>query len=359
MFAILNYPKNKKEYKHVGINIQTLNSSTIYTNSNNSIILLFTGTIYNINILQKWLHLNDINEIIITLYQYYGIEYTLTLLEGVFTFLLLDQRINSSQQESIIYLVRDCVGLIPVYILRPLDSVKEITYIISTDYQYISQLHSPYHQILRLNQNCYKKFTLSHKVSSYWKLHNMIKKYSFQSILCDTRNNYLHNIQTLIIKAVEKRINHCIVNKKTIICILDNTYESSLITILINKLSTSFTCLSLYDTIIPSYIQCLGIMHTYLPENATIDYKQENCVFFSSYSANTMINNHIFSHDESVLKKDYIYHQYLKDASYINKTMESIEYPLLDVNFIHYFLSIDLEYKYSHNLIKTSFQSFF
>ena len=89
------------------------------------IILICNGEIYNYKKLFSLLpdHVRPITnsdcEIIIHLYKEFGIESTLQMLDGVFAFVLLDQRLTN--ETSKIYIARDPYGV------RPLYSMTEMT----------------------------------------------------------------------------------------------------------------------------------------------------------------------------------------------------------------------------------------
>ena len=86
----------------------------------NEKILICNGEIYNYKMLYNQLNIvpktNSDCEIIIYLYEKFGIEYTLNLLDGVFAFILID--INKKTA----FAARDPYGVRPLYILTTEDS---------------------------------------------------------------------------------------------------------------------------------------------------------------------------------------------------------------------------------------------
>ena len=82
-------------------------------------VICFNGEIYNYKLIQERL-INDgvkllsdgDTEVILNCYIKYGIKYTLSLLEGMYSFAILDKR------QSQIILARDRVGIKPLYYLR-------------------------------------------------------------------------------------------------------------------------------------------------------------------------------------------------------------------------------------------------
>jgi asparagine synthase (glutamine-hydrolysing) len=90
------------------------------------ITLICNGEIYNFkelyNMIEVEPNTNSDCEIIIHLYKKFGIEYTLSLLDGYFSFMIYDAS-DISNEEPIVYVARDAYGVRPLYILR---SNKEI-----------------------------------------------------------------------------------------------------------------------------------------------------------------------------------------------------------------------------------------
>jgi asparagine synthase (glutamine-hydrolysing) len=89
----------------------------------NDITLICNGEIYNYKELYNLMGIKGKTqsdcEVIIHLYMNYGIDQTLTMLDGVFSFVLLDNRIHEKDLTSKIYVARDPFGVRPLYILAP------------------------------------------------------------------------------------------------------------------------------------------------------------------------------------------------------------------------------------------------
>ena len=98
-----------------------LSTNAIFCSSNfcnsyykkNNLIILFSGQIYNIKQINEILNTDISNplEIIIQLVASYGMEYTLHILEGCFSFILLDNDALNTK----IFIARDRMGLNPFY----------------------------------------------------------------------------------------------------------------------------------------------------------------------------------------------------------------------------------------------------
>jgi len=112
----------------------------------NNIALICIGEIYNYNDLFKEININpitDLNyEIIIHLYILYGIEKTLSILDGDFSFILYDLNILD-RDSSKIYISRDPFGMMPLYIFRKKNELQgDYSFAISSDLKIISKINS-------------------------------------------------------------------------------------------------------------------------------------------------------------------------------------------------------------------------
>ena len=111
--SISEKDNNNNELSHCGIKIM-MNKLLISIYPDTMIFLI--GEIYN---LQTWISELQLpletsaEDVIIHLYKKYGIEYTLNLLDGVFSFILFDYYYENII--SNIYIVKDHFGIIPFY----------------------------------------------------------------------------------------------------------------------------------------------------------------------------------------------------------------------------------------------------
>jgi hypothetical protein len=85
-----------------------------------NVSLICNGEIYNYKELYKMMNIEPKTqsdcEVVIHLYLKYGIEQTLQMLDGVFSFVLIDYRICTSSAK--IYIARDPYGVRPLYMLK-------------------------------------------------------------------------------------------------------------------------------------------------------------------------------------------------------------------------------------------------
>lgn len=226
-----------------------------------NISLICNGEIYNYRELYKTLNVLPTTdsdcEVIIHMYLKYGMEYTLRMLDGVFSFVLIDTKYN---MPSKMYIARDPYGVRPLYQMKPISKFKtsnnhlygfasEIKglYEIYThikDINCIKRTMNPMHaskypdysieQFLpgtfsyyELPSNVHKpwKFISSQQYHSHGFHSNMYTDYTNTSIIYS-------NIRKYLINAVHKR---CSTTDRPIACLLSGGLDSSLITAIVNN----------------------------------------------------------------------------------------------------------------------------
>jgi asparagine synthase (glutamine-hydrolysing) len=116
-----------------------------------NIALICNGEIYNYKELFDKININPVTnlsyEIIIYLYNLYGIEQTLTMLDGIFSFVIYDMKIID-QNSNKIYIVSDSLGLKPLYIFKSLNfKNKEYLYIISSELKVLNEFVNYFAQL--------------------------------------------------------------------------------------------------------------------------------------------------------------------------------------------------------------------
>ena len=280
------------------INKQSSNEEVEQPIKGENIILLCNGEIYNSQELYYYMNVipNEKNscEVIIPLYKKYGIEQTLQMIDGVYSFILIDQQQFISKGISKIYIASDSYGLRPLFLLRPNinNEFKNIVpiYCISTEEQVLNNisvlLNSPgeldkskkpnnesssicsssplrnsfsqFSSFIKINKKnkketnnyivekitpgTYYLFKLSDKVCSVWNIDkekvpfNVLGGYfKYQNISGYNEIDYIKkNIQNNLIQAVDKRCEY-IENINKIGCIVTDDYESLLIAGLITE----------------------------------------------------------------------------------------------------------------------------
>jgi asparagine synthase (glutamine-hydrolysing) len=199
-----------------------------------SCTLICNGEIYNYKELYKELNLQGETdsdcEIIIHLYKKFGIEHALTLLDGVFAFILLDKSINQ------VFIGRDPLGIRPLYKLMPYHSYNIVGFASE-----LKCLHFLYKEgvnnIVQFTPGTYSVYKLYQKLWFPTKIQN--KKYIIlspamnylQNPLFDespytSEQNIYKNIRAMLYNAVYKRY---INTERPIACLLSGGLDSSLI----------------------------------------------------------------------------------------------------------------------------------
>lgn len=215
-----------------------------------NIILLFTGKIYNYyelySLMQNNILNNDIKninitnfdyEVIIHLYKEYGFEHTLNLLDGEFSFILIDNTIYN--ECSKLYVARDPIGVKPLYQLICNNTFNENKYyFFSTDLKILTE----YKKELNINNKIshfipgtYSEFIYPFKVLSKWEVVYINKKYhnyGFNNII-NLPIEIFDNIHKYIIASIEKR---CSGLNQPIACLLSGGVDSSIIAAITNDL---------------------------------------------------------------------------------------------------------------------------
>ncbi len=253
----------------------------------NGVTLVCNGEIYNYRALFKDLYetykilpkTGSDCEIIIHLYKIYGIEHTLRLLDGVFSFILYDNSDVTSNNK--IYIARDPFGVRPLFVLRKQQTQVENKNIFNNsnitseniigfaseikalhpllynneqvlmytnkshlfNSQATSNVYNIYKsfEIIPFEPGSYSEYTMSFKVNSEWKYKIQNKKYistNFPS--CILNYNYDNDIEDTYSKiifylenAVKKRVIGT--TDRPIACLLSGGLDSSLITALVKK----------------------------------------------------------------------------------------------------------------------------
>ena len=210
----------------------------------NDIVLICNGEIYNYK--ELYYLMKDIEpitgsdcEVIIYLYLKYGIEQTLTMLDGVFSFILFDNRITNDLNNNI-YIARDPFGVRPLYYLK--NNINNI-YGFASELKCLEKfynINSEDYSIEQFQPGTYSVFNLSSQVSSVWKpfkenISYFIPYLSYTEIINkDTYDNLLiefyNNISYHLCNAVNKR---CLTTERPIACLLSGGLDSSLIAALV------------------------------------------------------------------------------------------------------------------------------
>ena len=202
----------------------------------NNKYLICNGEIYNFK--QLYDILGDVNpysgsdcEIIIHLYEKFGIDQTLQVIDGVFAFILIDIDTNK------IFVARDTYGVRPLFaatVSNPVDDVS--TYYFSSELKSICNLSSinggNLHQF---EPGCYSVFNLDHKNRAHYvDSREFSSPNSFFNITTTSMNHdsILKNIYTHIENAVMKRVDN---TEREVACLLSGGLDSSIVCALVKR----------------------------------------------------------------------------------------------------------------------------
>jgi asparagine synthase (glutamine-hydrolysing) len=204
-------------------------------------------------------------EVIIHLYVKYGMEQTLQMLDGVFSFVLVDYRMTNI--DSLLYVARDPYGVRPLYQLRAdfltddqhssdvfgfASEMKMLTefnkrlneLVPSTrakQHKSLVNAHIPPYTVTHFEPGTFQTYELKFTVSASWrwKQTSTYHKTGFHTIipLLENKLNYidkdieiLSKISQHLQSAVEKR---CVTTERPVACLLSGGLDSSLITALV------------------------------------------------------------------------------------------------------------------------------
>lgn len=219
----------------------------------NDIYLYCDGQIYNSVELFKTMEIEPTThytwEIIIHLYAKYGIDYTLKVIDGIFSFILVDYRL--SQSCSRIYVARDQYGVKPLYIMRPIEIVKNINnhervenvFAFAKNLKTLNyfDLDHPHEQqkkyiIQQFTPGCYSVFEFPTYILASWNLiHDEIRYHTLCIYPNMSEYNYsftdiVKGLRRALFEAIEKRFS----KDKPLVCLLTGDLNSNFMATLLN-----------------------------------------------------------------------------------------------------------------------------
>ena len=218
-----------------------------------NIILICNGEIYNYHYIKSILPdvkmtSNSDCEVIIHLYLKYGIQFTLSMLDGEFAFILIDKR-NIDNFHEKIYVCRDPFGIRPLYQFRESNNsiyafASEVKSLIGIKDFYFEYQQNPSIQHFTPGTCSYFERSKNNLNFPKWQYKSNYKYYnlppiSYLSSIDNTQYN--HNISNYLYNAVKKRVLN---TDRPIACLLSGGLDSSLVTALANKYLQSSDCLN-------------------------------------------------------------------------------------------------------------------
>lgn len=174
-------------------------------------------------------------EIIIHMYRRYGMKHTLTMLDGVFSFILVD--LLSSK----VYVARDPFGVRPLYFSRPRFVVnnygkRHVTCIASEFGQVTSAVTSEY-DVEQFPPGCYVtlKIAAQDTLSTFYVVPDEFERYYMlppTPVICDSDDGVLVGLAESLRCAVAKRVRN---TERPVGCLLSGGLDSSVIAALVMK----------------------------------------------------------------------------------------------------------------------------
>jgi len=213
----------------------------------NDVVLICNGEIYNYKELYQTMNsiptTDSDCEVIIHLYIKYGIEQTLNMLDGVFSFILYDNRILSNLSNKL-YVARDPYGVRPLYSLTGLNISYNNLVGFASELKCLVDIfsQSPSEYVVKqFTPGTFSEYELSSKVNSTWIpfrenvkyfiptfSHNFCNNYVFEDYFEDIYKNVSQNLKSVVYK-------RCFTTERPIACLLSGGLDSSLITALVNE----------------------------------------------------------------------------------------------------------------------------
>ena len=209
------------KFKHMGFTRLSINDISSNGNQplikNDNYFLICNGEIYNHKELTEDNNFstqsNSDCEIIIHMYEKYGIEYTLNSLDGVFAFVLYDKKLDKT------YIARDPYGVRPLFIGFTENSEICVCSEVKPISDFCKNIKPfPVGSYLNLKEN-----TLNLNYKQY---HNYDFKFNN-----DDETTIKTNIRKLFIKAINKRL----MSDRPIGCLLSGGLDSSLVSALVAR----------------------------------------------------------------------------------------------------------------------------
>ena len=211
------------------------------------IVLICNGEIYNYIQLFKNMGIDPKTgsdcEVIIHLYLKYGIEQTLTMLDGEYSFILYDNRLTNDLNNKV-FVARDPYGVRPLYHVKPKKHTTSTLQCFASELKCIEKFYNQNQNnldILQFKPGTYSIFNLSSKINSVWEpqqenIPYIIPSFSHSWLITNNTQpvfiaNMYDKISCYLNAAVNKR---CLATERPIACLLSGGLDSSLIASLVN-----------------------------------------------------------------------------------------------------------------------------
>lgn len=242
------YSKLEDQYMKMYIGFHRLAINGLNSESNqpiviNDIVLICNGEIYNYKQLYNSMNVipvtNSDCEVIIHLYLNYGIEQTLNMLDGVYSFVLYDTKKDNNN----VYVARDPFGVRPLYKLYYINTVDELfnMYGFASDLKCLEYFYNQninYYRIEQFEPGTYSVFQYGSEIESSWEPIVTNKHYFiplnpftlYTHDITEFKECFFSHVSKFLDTAVIKR---CMTTERPVACLLSGGLDSSLIAALV------------------------------------------------------------------------------------------------------------------------------
>jgi asparagine synthase (glutamine-hydrolysing) len=223
--------------------INGLNTNSDQPIHDGDIHLICNGEIYNYRELYALMGVEPKTqsdcEVILHLYKRYGMKQTLSMLDGVFAFVLLDQSVTIDH--PLIYMARDPLGVRPLYTTYQSHHSKSM-FMVGSELKMLYTSKTPDIVPRHFAPGTFSEFYLTSGVSPSWICRQNEAAYytlgitpvSYPSLDATmfARPHILNKIRTTLVRAVEKR---CQCTERPVACLLSGGLDSSLVTAIVTN----------------------------------------------------------------------------------------------------------------------------
>ena len=217
--------ENNAVLGHTRLSIIDLNQNANQPMYIGNLIIVFNGEIYNfLEIKNKYLNdveftTNSDTEVILRLYERYGIDETLKLLRGMFAFAIYDRK------EDLLYLARDQVGKKPLYynynnnsiffsseikpymLLKENFEVNENTFNETKSFRFSSN-NSITKDLKMLKNGTYLSFNLKNKmmiIKNYFNFSDLVEEKLYNQFNKMSEDEIIEKLNSIIVKSINRR----------------------------------------------------------------------------------------------------------------------------------------------------------
>ena len=213
----------------------------------NDIVLICNGEIFNYKKLYTIMNVVPTTdsdcEVIIHLYKNYGIEQTLNMLDGVYSFILFD---NIADKNKKIYIARDPIGVRPLYYLKNTNDNYRFfpLFGFASELKCLEKIYNTntfHYRVGQFQPGTYSVFNLSDINYPSWEIEKENIPYYIPSfshswlINNETESTFVDNLFSRISSYLNAAVNkRCLTTERPIACLLSGGLDSSLIAALVN-----------------------------------------------------------------------------------------------------------------------------